>query len=176
MENVLRQFIRNFLNESEASVAYPNGFVEAANDYVRDSRGFGQDPRKKSILMNWVKSSILPPGLVLQRISSVDPKYEVGDRMSFLPLASFTTVDVASGKSAGQISWKSSDACIMQIENPIRGWKVDYNIIKVLFDASSEKEVIVSGDYVVVERRIIPEPGTLPQYGYEIPMYILREV
>lgn len=176
MENILREFIQNFLIESEEPLEYSQEFIEAVNDYVRDSRVSVKNIKKTNILMNWVKSSMLPPGLTLQRVSSTDPKYNVGDRVSFLPLASFTTVDLSSGKSAGNIAWKSYDACIIQIENPLRGWKVDYNIVNVLFDASSEKEVIVSGEYVVVEKRMIPEPGTLPQYGYEIPLYILREV
>lgn len=173
MEDVLRELIRNILIESSATLEYPSEFVDAINKYVSDSRVTSY--AQKKIIIDWVDNSSLPRGLVLQRVSSSDPEYEVGDTVNF-PLASFTTADLTTGKSAGHIAWKSSDKCLMMIENPVKGWKVDYNIIKVFFDASSEKEVIVTGNYMVIEKRMITEPGTLPQYGYKIPLYVLQEL
>jgi hypothetical protein len=167
---LLREYIHLLL--SEGAREYSPEFVKAINDYVRDSRTMSYGSRK--IVHDWVSQSTLPPGLKLQRISSKDPNYSVGDSISF-PLASFTMVDVTSGKSAGQISWKSSDACIMQLKDPKTGWVIDYDVISVAFDAAAEREVIVTGNYVVVDKQMIVEPGTAPQYGYEIPLYILEE-
>ena len=167
---LLREYIHLLLSESTRE--YSPEFVKAINDYVRDSRTMSSGSKK--IIRDWVLRSSLPSGLKLQRISSEDPKYNVGDSTSF-PLASFTMVDVASGKSAGQISWKSSDACIMQLNDPKTGWIIDYDVINVAFNAAAESEVIVTGNYVIVDKQMITEPGTAPQYGYEIPLYVLEE-
>ena len=164
----LRQLIRE---ELEGEVPDPE-FVELLNRYIGDSRTMSSSDRKR--LAEKISGMRLNPGLVLERVSSSIPG-EVGDTIGF-DVVSFTTVSISSGKNAGQIVWKSVDKCLMRIENPTRGYEVDYNLVKQLFDAPNEKEVILTGNYRIVSREMVTEPGTKPQYGYTVPMFFLEEI
>lgn len=152
---------------------YPPEFLEAINAYVRDSRTV--DPASRKLIRDWVRGKSLSSPMTLERVSSSIPAERVGDTMSF-PLASFTRVPISRGMNAGHIGWKYSDRCIIAIPGATRGWEVDYDVINVSFDASSEQEVLVSGDYKVERIDQVTEPGTAPQYGYKIPYYILSEI
>lgn len=143
----------------------------ALNSYVKDSRA--TSAADKATLATFVKDNSLP-ALDLERVESKLPDWAVGDVIK-LPLTSFTTVKLSQNKRAGQISWKSSDKAMVSIPNATRGWRIDYDVIDVMFDASDENEVLVSGKYKVTEIKKVPEPGTLLQYGYLVPMYVLEE-
>lgn len=112
----------------------------------------------------------------LTRISREDPKWRQGERIQ-LPLTSFTQRGdlVTQGKAIGHIGWKSSDRSIIQIDNPSRGLDVDYSKISVPFNATSEAETLVAGNYIVSAVTKIVEPGTSPSSGYFVPVYTLAE-
>ena len=168
---LLREYIKSVLEQTEHS-EYPPEFIEVLNAYVRDSRLL--NAAQKRLLQGWVAGKQLGSPMTLERVSERLPEELVGDTMSF-NLASFTKVAVSQGKNAGQIGWKYSDKCIIAIPNATRGWEIDYNIVDVSFDASSEQEVLVTGNYKVERIDEITEPGTAPQYEYKIPYYVLKE-
>lgn len=184
-QHALRHFIRNevsriLLKENQQTNRAPTEEeVEAIVKYVRDSRVARTDPKTIKAVANYVKECRLPSNLVLERVSSEIPIE--GDVLSFNP-GSFTKVSLSSGKSAGHIAWKSYDKCIFRLVNPTRGWEVDYGMLRevapqaLMFDASAEQEVIVAGNYRIVSKEMIVEPGTNPNYGYRIPLFVLQEM
>ena len=53
---------------------------------------------------------------------------------------------------------------------------LDYGLIgQHQFDATTEREVLVTGRYRIIERAQIVEPGTYSEYGYRIPLIRLEE-
>ena len=162
----LRRMIRESLSEINTQRE-----VELLNMYVRDSRQMSFTDKKE--LAELVKSSSLS-GLRLERIQGESLDWKEGDAVTIM-LSSFTKVPVSLGKKAGHIAWKSYDKALVLIEHATRGLEINYDLIKVMFDASDEKEVLVSGTYRVAEIRKITEPGTPPQYGYIVPQYVLVE-
>ena len=112
----------------------------------------------------------------LQRIESNDPKYEVGQVVEYKDGASFTAHDILAGEGAGDIGWKSNDGAVIRILNPKHGLDIDYTKTKgIRFGASNEKETILASKYRVVNRTMMTEPNTNPEYGYKIPVYTLEE-
>jgi len=110
----------------------------------------------------------------LERIVRDDPQYYLNQIVDLD--GSFTGIEVSKGKSAGEITWKSSDGALIKIINPSRGYDIPYASITSRFGASREKETLVSGKYKVKEIKQITEPGTNPIYGYTVPQYILEEI
>lgn len=182
----MRHFIRSevsriILKENQETGNRPptEEEVEAIVKYVRDSRVARTDPKTVATIASYVKECTLPPSLILERVSSEVPTE--GDILGFNP-GSFTKVSLSSGESAGHIAWKSYDKCIFRLVNPTRGWVVDYGMLRkrapqaLMFDASAEQEVIVAGNYRIVSKETIVEPGTNPNYGYRIPLFVLQEM
>jgi len=168
--NILREFVRYQLNENDSN---NDEFIRLLNKYVQDSDTLNS--AEKRSLAVYVESSKLDGQHRLERIDRSDPDYQVGDLVNFI-VKSFTLLKVSEGQKAGHIAWKSSDEAITVIQSASRGMKIDYNLIKVWFDSDSEKEVLVTGNYRVMEKLMITEPGTAPQYDYKVPMYVLKEV
>lgn len=142
-------------------------------EYVRSPDRL--DKTQKQQLAELVKrSQTTRPKLV--RVSREDPRYQQGEILDF-EATSFTGVALDEGKQAGQIAWKSSDKALMIVEKPKRGLDVPYKQIQTPhFYAVGEEETIVAGRYLVKEVRQVTEPGTRPEYGYKVPMYVLEEV
>lgn len=165
---LLKEYVRSVLLEN---AEYSPEFVKAINEYVRDSWSVSFASRK--IISNFVEKCTLRPGLQLERISEKLPG-DVGSVISYSP-GSFSKKSLSSGEKAGHIAWKYSDVCMLRIENPTRGWEVDYDIITTMFPAFEEAEVLVAGNYKIVEKVMITEPGTYEAYGYKVPLFILEE-
>ena len=171
MKSLLKEYITEILRSGTGRNEDPR-LVELLNLYVGDARSMSEGERRD--LAKYVANSTLPPGLMLERISKSIPNENVGDTISF-GLASFTKTSVSTGKNAGVIGWKSSDKCIFMIKNPQRGLEVNYDLVKTQFDSFLEEEVILTGNYKIVSKIMISEPGTKPSYGYQVPLYELQE-
>ena len=66
----------------------------------------------------------------------------------------------------------------LRVEHPRRGLTLSYvgrGLMDIQFDAAAERETLLTGNYTVIENRSIVEPGTPENYGYQTPLYILRE-
>jgi hypothetical protein len=144
--------------------------------YVGDSRMM--NTQELVFLREAILDSRVAPGVrVLERIQADDPGWRKGEHVKF-SVASFSATEFSKGKSAGNIGWKSTDKCIVRVENPRRGLTVSYagrDLMKMQFDAAAERETLLGGAYTVIEVEQIVEPHTTPVYGYRIPLYHLRE-
>jgi predicted double-glycine peptidase len=139
--------------------------------------GTATDKQKEIVARVAQESTTQQPALL--RISKEDQKHRVGDEIHFKQPASFSgrVGDLLEGKSAGSIGWKSSDAALYLVEKPSRGLDIDYRSIRTKgFGAAEEQETVLAGKYRVKEVRKVTEPGTLPQYGYTVPQYVLTEI
>jgi len=147
--------------------------IKTLNSFVQDARTL--DPIKKFNLAKFVERQMLDRPTRIERIVLIDPDWNVGDNVKFT-LASFTKVQVSQGKKAGAIAWKSSDEALIVIDRATRGYAIDYDLITLMFSASEEKEVLVTGQYRCIDKKMIVEPGTEPQYEYKVPCYFLTEI
>lgn len=145
------------------------------NHYVSASDSLSV--QELNMLRRAVAGSIVAPSVThLERVQRDDPKWVAGDEVEFV-VASFTSVRIADGQKAGVIAWKSSDKCIVVIDDPYRGLTIDYSKVKVMFSASAERETLITGRYRVLRVDKITEPGTRPEQGWpKIPMYTLQEI
>ena len=132
-----------------------------------------------SFLRNEIIKSHVAPGIkFLERIQSDFPDWTVGETIKF-SVASFSAAEFTKGERAGAIGWKSTDKCVVRVENPKRGLTVSYagrGLIDMQFDAGAERETLLTGNYVVSDIKDIVEPGTIPEYGYKIKVFVIREV
>lgn len=130
-------------------------------------------------LRDAVEKSTVAHGIrVLERIQQDDPAWQRGEDVRF-SVASFSSAIFSRGERAGQISFKSSDKCIVRVPNPRRGMTISYGgmtVANVGFSASGERETLLTGGYIVARVDRIPEPGTPKIYGYTTTLYTLREV
>ena len=170
---MLRSFIQMVINERLNSTEIDERTLEALTAYVNDSRTITSDQR--IIASDFVKNQVIVPSRKLERIESDDPEWFVGDVIN-LNLKSFTMASVTNNEKTGHIGWKSKDQAITCIQNATKGWIVDYSLIKTQFSAIDEREVIVTGRYRVIEKKMITEPFTNPNDGYKVPLYVLVEV
>ena len=149
------------------------GAHDALGAHVRDSKSTTPEQRKQ-LAEDASKSETKRP--VLHRVMAEKPNWTSGETIDIGP-TSFTGADVPSGKSAGQIGWKSNDEALVIIEKPKRGLDVDYSKIDTgSVSPQGEAETVIAGKYRVKEIRKVPEPGTKPQDGYTVPQYVLEEV
>jgi hypothetical protein len=96
---------------------------DAIAAFVSDSKRV--TPAQRGVLTTAVAKSTTSRS-VLHRVSKSSPGWKPGDVVDLDP-TSFTGVDVTTGKSAGQIGWKSNDHGLVTIESPHRGLDVDYS-------------------------------------------------
>ena len=156
-------------------VAEPDHVQSLVSKHVTDLDAMTSE--EKTQLAHAIHTSTLKDVGTLYRVSRDDPGWKPGSVITFGEPKSSTTVDVSTGKSAGQITFKSRDKAVIVIDNPKHGIAVDYSkVSQHHFYAGDEKEVIIAGKYMVVSVEQIPEPGTNPAYGYKVPKYTLREV
>lgn len=153
-------------------------FASALHQYVKDSRH--ATPAQRQIIADAaMRERTSQPDLV--RIDSEDRKHKAGDIISFEKGASFSGAvkRVLAGDSIGHIGWKSDDKAIYRIRGAKRGLDVPYGhkaLQGLQFSAAGEKETILAGSYRVVKVGTVTEPGTNPDYGYRVKMYLLEEV
>lgn len=144
--------------------------------YIGDSRMMNS--KEIVFLRGVIEASHVAPGLrFLERIQADDPGWREGEHVKF-SIASFSAAEFSKGDRAGNIGWKSTDQCIVRVNNPSRGLTISYatrNMMTMQFDAASERETLLGGNYVIESVEQIVEPHTTPAYGYRIPLYILRE-